>query len=193
MSTAPRAWRAYEQWQGWLDQNVSNREETRLDWLRVMLIGIVGTGALGLVMMLVHLLTRPLDDFARLPIVVTLAVLAYVTGQLGFRYGRRAIAMTALSTASGLPDRARYAAEATGPRTPVKSYTTQAAVWKNQVVQNEWHRDPLLTLTTLATSLDTSPRTLSRTLNEGLGRSFNEFINGLRVSVAGFPALACAI
>jgi AraC-like DNA-binding protein len=44
-----------------------------------------------------------------------------------------------------------------------------------------WWRDPQLTLSRLAARLDTSPAALSRTLNLGLGQSFNEVINRLRV------------
>lgn len=193
------AWRRYEHWQAWLDQNLSNREESRLDWLRVVLLGIAGTGVLGIGMMVTHLFVAPLDYFARLPIIIALAVLTYMLGLLGLRYGPGTIAIAA---AVGAPeasdtdtvDNTVNTPDATSDATigetkdaardAMKDYAAQAGVWRNKVVDHAWHRDPQLTLTTLAAALDTSPRTLSRTLNEGLGVSFNDFINRLRVDEA---------
>ncbi len=168
------SWLQHARWQQWLDENVSNREESRLTWLSLMLVGIMGTGALGAVMMTVHLVVRPLDYFARLPIIVVLAVLTYVIGLLGFRFGRGAIPMSRTGLAP-LP------VEPAAAPVAMKDYLAQAAAWRTRVVQHAWHRDPQLTLTTLASALGTSPRTLSRTLRNGIGVSFNEFINELRV------------
>ncbi|MET0398971.1 MAG: helix-turn-helix transcriptional regulator, partial [Longimicrobiaceae bacterium] len=50
-----------------------------------------------------------------------------------------------------------------------------------RVAEAGWWRDEELTLAALARHLGTSPRTLSRALNEGLGQSFNEFVNRMRV------------
>jgi AraC-like DNA-binding protein len=171
------AWRVYERWQQWLDQNLSNREESRLGWLRIMLLGIAATGGLGVVMMLVHQFVYPLDYFARLPMIVALAGTTYLLGLLGYRYGRYAIPMSAVLVAD-------HADPPATTGTPAKDYAAQARTWRDVVIHHGWHRDPLLTLTKLATLLDTSPRTLSRTLNEGLGESFNVFINAMRVNEA---------
>ncbi|MCC6243504.1 MAG: AraC family transcriptional regulator [Gemmatimonadaceae bacterium] len=175
------AWRQYGSWQRWLDENVSNREESRLTWLRTILVCIIGTGLLGVVMMGVHLV-RPLDYFARLPIIVALAVLTYLVGLLGFRFGRGAIPMTHNSAATGLDVAVQDAPIA--PTASAKDYAAQAEAWRALVVQQAWHRDPQLTLATLASALNTSPRSLSRTLNDGLGVSFNDFVNALRVQDA---------
>jgi hypothetical protein len=70
------AWRVFEQWQSWLDNNVSNRDESRLAWLRVILLAVAAIGVLGVVIVLVHRLVTPVDDFARLPIIAALATLA---------------------------------------------------------------------------------------------------------------------
>jgi AraC-like DNA-binding protein len=168
------SWRQYAVWQRWLDGNISNREESRLTWLGIILVGLMTTGALGAVMMGVHLVVRPLDYFARLPIIIVLAVLTYLIGLLGFRFGREAIPMTAVA-------RSTANEEPTPVLGGVKDYAPQAAAWEALVLQHGWHRNPQLTLTTLAQAIGTSPRTLSRTLSEGLGLSFHEFINGLRV------------
>jgi AraC-like DNA-binding protein/uncharacterized membrane protein YeaQ/YmgE (transglycosylase-associated protein family) len=183
------AWRVYERWQHWLDENVSNRDESRLGWLRAMLLGMVGAGALGAALTLWHLTVRPLDYFARLPIVLVVAALTYLVGLLGLRYGRGAIAMSAparvdtVAHANAAPVPPSLDADV-APIASGRGYTVQAEAWRERIVAERWHHDPQLTLDALATRLGTSPRTLSRTLNEGLGVSFNTFVNGLRVADA---------
>jgi AraC-like DNA-binding protein len=61
------------------------------------------------------------------------------------------------------------------------TYAELGEGWRDRVRQAQWWREESLTLAVLARRLHTSPRTLSRALNEGLGQSFNEFINRMRV------------
>lgn len=56
-----------------------------------------------------------------------------------------------------------------------------AAGWMDQIEAHRWWRDPDLDLAELARKLGTNTAYLSRGLNEGLGLSFAEAINGLRV------------
>jgi transcriptional regulator GlxA family with amidase domain len=69
------------------------------------------------------------------------------------------------------------------PRTG-KTRAAEAEAWRDRVIAAAWHRDPSLTLAKLASHLATSPRSVSRTLNEGSGESFNDFINRIRVEEA---------
>lgn len=191
------AWRVYDRWQAWLDANVSNREESRLSWLRVILWGFGMTGALGVGLVVVHLLVRPLDYFARLPVIVALGLLAYLIALLGYRHGGQAIPLGA--TAPDLPQppvpppmpsrvtplhgAARPASD-DEPSASGKDYAGDAAQWRERVIQEGWHRDSQLTLAVLAAALHVSTRSLSRALNEGLGESFNDFVNRVRVEEA---------
>lgn len=52
--------------------------------------------------------------------------------------------------------------------------------WAEAVLAQQWHRDPDLTLASLARRLGTNSSYLSRGLNEGLGVNFSQFINALR-------------
>jgi AraC-like DNA-binding protein len=194
------AWRTYEHWQSWLDDNVSNRDESRLVWLRVILLAVALTGVLGVVILLVHGFVTPLDYFARLPIIAALAALTYLLGFLGIRYGHGAIPLTSSISSEGRASTVLTAAPSPGEpfdahvasaardgmddmdmRAEPSLYDTQSELWRRRVVQQRWYRDPQLTLAKLALLLNTSPRTLSRVLNEGLGLSFNDFVNALRV------------
>ncbi|MCC7051766.1 MAG: AraC family transcriptional regulator [Gemmatimonadaceae bacterium] len=189
------AWRQYERWQAWLDANLSNREESRLGWLRLILAGFGVTGGIGVLLMVVHLAITPLDYFARMPVVAALALLAYLIALLGYRFGGQAIAMTAVAAASAPaavadapepPEAAPAAPDlaAGTARAATKDYAGEAAAWRTRVRTAGWHRDPALTATRLAELLQVSTRSLSRTLNEGLGESFNDFINRIRVEEA---------
>lgn len=206
------AWRRYEVWQGWLDANVSNREESRLGWLRLVLAGFGTTGVIGLLLAIVHWTVTPLDYFARLPVIAALAILAYVIALLGYRFGAFAIAISIPATSgtqyddeapgdsdagtaetgeetlgddqAGIDQQLSQAAAARGARQAGKDYAREAAAWRASVIRAGWHRDPALTLARLAELVRTSTRSVSRTLREGRGESFNDFINGIRVEEA---------
>jgi len=183
------AYRRYEVWQVWLDGNLSNRDESRLGWLRLVLAGFAVTGVLGVLMAAVHWTIMPLDYFARLPVIVALAILAYLMALLGYRFGAQAIPMTdsAVESVPVLDPAADFAlldAAATSSRPSGKDYSGEAAAWRSRVKAAGWHRDPNLTLARLAQLLQTSTRSVSRTLNQGRGESFNDFVNRLRVEEA---------
>ena len=189
------AYRQYEAWQSWLDGNLSNREESRLDWLRLVLAGFGLTGAIGVVLAAVNWGITPLDYFARLPVIVALAILSYVIALLGYRFGGLAIPMTestgdstqaAIHSADAARDLEPDALTGIEMRPParVKDYAVEATEWRSRVIAEGWHRDAGLTLARLAELLRTSTRSVSRTLNEGRGESFNDFINRIRVEEA---------
>lgn len=177
------SWRLYESWQAWLDANLSNREESRLGWLRVILAGFGVTGTIGLALFVVHFSIRPLDYFARLPVIVALAILAYLIALLGYRHGAQAIPIARAVVAAPEPPDA-VAGTATERQPSGKDYAAEALEWRRRVIDAGWHRDPALTLARLAALLATSTRSLSRTLNEGSGESFNDFVNRIRVEEA---------
>jgi AraC-like DNA-binding protein len=185
------AWRRYAAYQAWLAANLSNREELRLGWLRGVLLAFGATVVVGAGFALTSWLVVPLDYFDRFPQMVWLAGLVYFLGLVGWRHGERAYPHPA-------PDEAVPAAADTDPEPAppladdapppaVRSGTTAtataalAARWAARVAEAGWWRDEELTLAALARHLGTSPRTLSRALNEGLGQSFNEFVNRMRV------------
>lgn len=183
------AWRVYDRWQAWLDANVSNREESRLSWLKVILFGFGVTGILGVVLVVVHLLVRPLDYFARLPIIAALGMLAYLIALLGYRHGGQAIPIGASKPAQGgatqqLPLPTAVPEPDDERASPGKDYADAAARWRERVIREGWHRDSQLTLVSLAAALNVSSRSLSRSLNDGLGESFNDFVNRIRVEEA---------
>jgi len=55
---------------------------------------------------------------------------------------------------------------------------------KKRVISEAWHLEPRLSIRDVAMRMGTNETYLSRTLNQGMGQSFNRFINDLRVDHA---------
>jgi AraC-like DNA-binding protein len=183
------AWRRYARYQSWLADNLSSREEFRLGWLRLVLIAIASTWVVIAGFFIFAKIFGPLDYFERVPAVLWLAGLVYTLGLAGWRYGDRPLPWLESASAVDSTSTDSTAAQPTtiaedSEPTPGDSRITQrelALEWAAQTEAAGWWRDTTLTRDVLARNLGTSPRTLSRVLNEGLGQSFNEFVNRLRV------------
>ncbi|WP_349263122.1 AraC family transcriptional regulator [Longimicrobium sp.] len=198
------AWGRYTAYQRWLDENLSNREQFRLGWLRGFLIACGALLVLWAGYSATEAFIRRLEYLDRFPFYLALAALVYYLGLEGWRHARLVYprpvdepitvhapaaagepfaapepplpaALVAASAPAGV-DEDGGRGTATG-----SVYPALAAGWREQVRAAEWWRDESLTLAALARKLHVSPRTLSRGLNEGLGQSFNEFINRMRV------------
>ena len=64
----------------------------------------------------------------------------------------------------------------------VKNLLYDPSLILEQVSKNKYYLDPRLTLKKLATQMELNINDLSQTINIGLGKSFNNFINELRVN-----------
>lgn len=229
------SWRRYGAYQRWLDENLSNREELRLGWMRGFLLACGGLLVLWTGFTLTEWLIRPLDYLDRFPFYLALAALVYYLALEGWRHAGLAyplptdapadadlpphpsVAPAAHVPAAAPPNLVRepaplapaspfavadadaadadaahsaHSADAGGFPDAVdadeaggdaRAYAAMAEAWRDRVRAAEWWRDETLTLAALARRLHTSPRTLSRALNEGLGQTFNELINRMRV------------
>jgi AraC-like DNA-binding protein len=161
------ALREHRAYQAWLEAHLSNREEYRLTWLRNLLVAI---GALLLVQVpyeLASWLFR-LNYFQRFPLYVVLTGLVFVLGTEAWRH-----AEVRWPVATPTPEPA--------PPTVARDWKVEGTRWLARLSAEGWWRDPELTLASLSRQLATNTAYLSRALNEGLGQSFNEVVNRLRV------------
>jgi AraC-like DNA-binding protein len=215
-------WRQFAGWQRWMDDHLSNREAYRLGVVRVVFVGTASVVVLAAIFALRSWLIAPTDYFDRLPMMLALALLAYVLGLSGWQ--QSAMEFPAMSTLTDLsapaPEAFRgvprdlaveapnhAAAEelprvAAGPPSdlptdlqtdlasdphakstgrPRQDYAALGADWRQRTIAERWYREPTLTLPDFANKLNVSPRTASRVLRDGLGLTFNAFVNGLRV------------
>jgi AraC-like DNA-binding protein len=163
---------AYRTYQRWLDAHLSNREEFRIVWLRNVLVAFAIAWP---VWALYEALSYAIDFdyFQRFPLYVCFTLLVFYLSLEGWRHAGTAYPQP--STANTGPEDAPRA-EPTG-----RDWAQQGREWLMRTETAGWWRDPELSLERLAHHLGTNTAYLSRALNEGLGLSFNEAINRLRV------------
>jgi AraC-like DNA-binding protein len=167
------SWRQYRRYLTWLDDHLSNNDEVRLAWLRNILLAFAATVVITAAFAAVGWFVRPLDFFDRFPVMVWLAGLTYFLGLAGWRDGERRYPLPSDVVEEPPPVVPRVEARV--------DYAAVAAGWVATIEAGEWWRDETLTRERLAERLGTSPRTLSRALNEGRNQTFHDFINGMRV------------
>ncbi|MCY7380748.1 MAG: helix-turn-helix domain-containing protein [Gemmatimonadaceae bacterium] len=184
------SWRHLAGYQRWLHTQFSNTETWRLDWLHHLLAGVAATLLIGVAFALVSWIITPLDYFQRFPQMIVFAVLAYFLGALGWRFGDivypvPVVAVDSLATlVTVIPPEAFAEPVSVNPQesAPADSaYEEVAERWAARTWAAGWWRDDTLSLTSLAARLNTSPRTVSRVLNEGRGQTFHAFVNRMRI------------
>lgn len=166
------AWRRYAGYRAWIDDHLSNNDDVRLGWLRNVLLAFAATVGITTGFALVGWLVTPLDFIDRFPAMVWLAGLTYFLGLAGWRHGERRYPLPSDIAGPAAPP-VRHE--------PRVNYADLARGWLVTVEAERWWQDESLTREGLAERLGTSPRTLSRALNEGRGDTFHAFINGFRV------------
>ncbi len=166
------ALRAYRAYQRWLDAHLSNREEFRIPWLRNVLVAFAVAWP---VWALYETLSFAIDFnyYQRFPLYVCFTLLVFYLGLEGWRH---AGTVYPLASAAATPPESTPRPEPAG-----RDWAAQGRDWLGRTEAAGWWRDPELSLDRLARHLGTNTAYLSRALNEGLGLSFNDAINRLRV------------
>ena len=166
------AWKRQRIWQAWLERHVSNREEFRLTWLRNVVWALLLMIGVWAPYEAVSLLAK-LDYYQRFPLYVGLTVLIYYLGLEGWRHAE---------TRYPIPQAAPVEPETSLPALPVaRDWSVDGRRWLQQLADSQLWREPDLSLERLARELGTNTNYLSRALNDGLGVSFNDAVNRLRV------------
>ena len=169
---------AYRDYQRWLDGHVGNREDYRIEWLRNMLLLF----ALALPVWAIYEGMSALGTFnyyQRFPLYVGFCALIVVLGLEGWRHADSVYPVPAAfepvtSIADGL--------DPSLTDTPTRDWRSQGQCWLDHIAAENWWRDTDLSLDRVARLLGTNTTYLSRALNEGLGLSFNDAVNRLRVA-----------
>ncbi len=171
------SFRSYRRYQAWLADNVSDREDHHVEWLRNFLIALGVTLVFWIGLAAFERLVAALNYFEQFPFYVWLTVLSYYLGTEGYRNsGHRYPQWTLDSASTTIAETMPEVAARDAP-----DWQARGAKWRAQLVEAGWWRDPDLTLASLARKLGTNTSDLSRAINEGLGLNFNELINRLRV------------
>lgn len=162
----------YRSYQVWLCDHVSYRDEFRVTWVRNFLIAFSALLLLWIGFAGFDGWVRRLNYFSEFPLYVAFTLFVYYLGLEGWRNAGVRYPVPGVVSAE-LPA-AAVAAE--------KDWKAQGAAWLREVEQRALWQDADLSATMLARELGTNTAYLSKALNEGLGQSFNECINRLRVA-----------
>lgn len=177
------AWRAYRGYQRWLDAHLSNREEFRLAWLRNVLAAFA---VLWPVWAIYETLSAAIgfNYFQRFPLYLGFTTLVFYLGLEGWRHADCRYPVPHVDAAPTPEPAGPPASRSTLPTAEPahRDWHAMGTRWLQQTVDAGWWRDPGLGLDGLARHIGTNTSYLSRAFNEGLGVSFNEAINRLRVA-----------
>ena len=137
----------------------------RLFWLAAI------AGALWLALEIVEVWVMPLSYNQAYPVQLILMLLVALAG------------LDALSSIhEPFPKLRSFVALTSKPET--KNWLEEGQILKKQIVDQQWFLEPRLTIRDVAERQASNESYISRSLNQGLGVTFNEFINGLRVDHA---------
>jgi AraC-like DNA-binding protein len=177
------SFRHYRGYQTWLAQNVSDREDHHVEWVRNFLIALGITLILWVAMVVISRFVVKLNYFQVFPFYAWLQLLAYYLGTEGYRNARHDYpAWTGVLPATHFPTEPSVALEA--PRDAQREsrdWRAEGEKLRQQVLNAALWRNPEITLASLSRKLGSNTSDLSRTINEGLGVNFNELINRMRV------------
>lgn len=142
-------------------------------WLRRLVIAIIAAGCVGIGLELIPTFIRPVSYIGAFPAQV---VLTMIVAWLGFE----ALARTGVDFPK-MPD---AIIEADPAQVNNRDWAEEGAALKKAVKAGGWYLEPRLSIRDLAARMGSNETYISRSLNQGLGQSFNDFVNGLRVEKA---------
>lgn len=169
------AWRRYDAYLKHLDATRTDAARFDPTWIRNALSTL---GVMALVwggFFIADLVDPSRDYFDQFWMYVGLSVLAIYLGIEGWRNANLNYPAIDAPQHQDIPSDGETA---TAPR---RDWVAQAQAWAGEVEVRELWRDPEITLNSLARQLGTNTTYLSRALNDGLGVTFNAFINARRV------------
>lgn len=166
-------WRLVRFYRSYLDQTSSAALEFNPVWLRNLILGLLIGGGIFAGLELISAL-RPVSYDAAFPFqVLTMLVMAWIAIDAVWRLAKSFPKMA--GHASGQNETASESS---------RDWAKEGRQLQAAVLSNEWFLEPRLSIRDLAARMGTNESYLSRALNQGLGQSFNRFINGLRVAHA---------
>lgn len=165
--------RAFGGYQKYVKENFSDTENISLSWLRNLLYTVSAGVVLFFVFELIGLInggtTYRFDWYAYL----ALGVMVYYLSIAG--YGAKARIMQQLHFIPVIDEPVAPQAESPASADPLRDKLLQLMETEKPYLQ------PELTLTELARQMKTNTSLMSKLINDGTGRNFNDFINAYRV------------
>jgi len=142
-------------------------------WLRLLLPGISIVAGLAIFLLLISLMYGHLGYTTEYPLLLMSAIAVAWFGVEALRRFR-----------TQYPKLSLIVSEASAPPPKAKDWQAEGRALETAVVEGKWFLEPALSLRDLSARLATNESYASRAINEGLGMSFNAFINSLRIAYA---------
>lgn len=168
------SWRRYQAYKSWLRDNRADGERFDPTWIRNALYAVAAVGTIWAGFAIANALDPTRDYFDQFWLYFGFGLLAIYLGVEGWRNASLVYPYMA---------EARPAEPATpsAPAANERNWADQGAAWAREIERLELWRDPEISLTTMARALGANTAYVSRALNDGLGVSFHDFVNGRRV------------
>lgn len=161
--------RHYRRYRVWLDENYSDTERIKFDWLRIFLYVSAAV-----------LITGAVFDFID-SFVTNLSYIQYFYFQLGLALLTYCLAVAGYLRTETIA--VTFSEPVAERRTPVAASDAERLKSRLEdfIERDRPYLDPQLTLNDLARGLGVNPSALSFTINNGFGVNFNDFVNRFRV------------
>lgn len=170
------SWRRYLAYRVWLEENRADGPAFDPRWIRNALAAVMLAGGVWFGFVIYRTLDTTHDYFDDFWLYVGIGLLAIYLGIEGWRHSGRAFPkMTGTPAGSGADAHQAAVVE------PDRDWAMMADQWAQEVDRLDLWRDPEISLGAMARALGTNSNYLSRALNEGLGVSFNVFVNKRRI------------
>jgi AraC-like DNA-binding protein len=162
--------REYEKY---LENNQSTVADFKPVWIQRMLVASLILLLLFIIVQIVPVFITDMSYVEEYPlIVVMMLILSWVGFEALRKLHHTFPKITAIKTTPGHQP------------TPNHSWQDEAKQLEFRMIQNQWFLEPRFSLSDLAAAVGSNETYVSRTINQGLGLSFNQYINQLRVAYA---------
>jgi|GEM_PF-6958327 len=169
-------WRLIGRYKTYLENTSSAALDYDPVWLRNLVIALV-LGALIFAGLEIADITIGMSYDAAFPFqVLAMAVIAWFGIDAVWRLGQSFPKIAAAVSGDTAPVRKSPADD--------RDWTAEAARLRQRVISEQWFLESRLSIRDIAARMGSNETYISRTLNQGLGQSFNHFINALRVEHA---------
>jgi AraC-like DNA-binding protein len=167
------AYRRYQRYRRWLDDNRTDGVDFDPSWVRNFLIALAVVGLIWLGFVIANWRNPARNYFDQFWLYVTFSGLVIYLGIAGWRHSE---------TAFPRPSPPEPEPLATPSADNRRNWAEQGQLWLLEIDRSEIWRDSELTLASLTRRLGTNTSYLSRGLNEAAGENFNAIINRRRVA-----------
>jgi len=168
--------RLYRKYRSWLDDNFSDTEKMKFDWLRNFLYVFVAVTVLGAVFDFANSFVVRLSYIQYFYFEIILALVTYYLAVAGYLRSKTIEIDFHPSDITDAPD-------PDVKRAPIADdeLARQKARLEEYFRDRRPYLDPQLTLTDLARGLGINTSALSFVINNGFGKNFNDLVNGYRI------------